>query len=384
MMYEGRRDSERGRHHQRGRDHQPGQDHQRGSALLIVFLFAAMIAIMLYMELPVAAFEAQRNKEQLLIDHGNEYAHAVKLFVRKFGMYPASIDQLENTNRMRFLRHRFKDPLTGKDDWRLLHAGPNGQLLDSKVNPIGNNSNGTGSSSGMGSFGSSTANTTSGSGASGSNSNSMSNSNSGGVVVLSVPQRAPAIAANGGGQAPNPMDADQNPMTPLTAPGQNASVAQNGQPGVGTPPGQAAGQANGQSQPGAGASAGNANGMDAMRNLLSNANPSVQTGTSLTGSPGTGAVTGGGFAGVASKAEGHSIKTVNDQSDYSLWEFYYDPSKDLMRGAAGAAQAGAAQAAAQVAAQNSGTQNSSATSTPPNPAPQSTTIPPQPPPNPPQ
>ena len=92
---------------------------ERGSALLIVFVFSAMIAIMLYMELPVVAFEAERAKEQLLIDRGNEYAHAVKLFARKFGMYPASIDQLENTNRMRFLRHRFKDPLTGNDDWRL-------------------------------------------------------------------------------------------------------------------------------------------------------------------------------------------------------------------------------------------------------------------------
>jgi hypothetical protein len=124
-----------------GRDREPRRS-ETGSALLIVFLFAAVVAIMLYMELPVAAFEAERDREQLVIDRGNEYAHAVKLFVRKFGMYPASLDQLENTNRMRFLRHRFKDPLTGKDDWRLLHAGPNGQLLDSKVSPISKVSNG--------------------------------------------------------------------------------------------------------------------------------------------------------------------------------------------------------------------------------------------------
>ena len=49
-------------------------------------------------------------------------------------------------------------------------------------------------------------------------------------------------------------------------------------------------------------------------------------------------------AGVASKAEGHSIKTVNDQENYSLWEFYYDPSKDAARAAAGAlAQMGGGQ-----------------------------------------
>lgn len=37
----------------------------------------------------------------------------------------------------------------------------------------------------------------------------------------------------------------------------------------------------------------------------------------------------GGLAGVASKARGESIKVVNDQVDYSLWEFYYDPTKDM-------------------------------------------------------
>ena len=39
---------------------------QKGSAFLIVFVFAAMLAIMLYKEMPVVAFEAQRQKEQLL------------------------------------------------------------------------------------------------------------------------------------------------------------------------------------------------------------------------------------------------------------------------------------------------------------------------------
>src|ERR1700740_814584 len=97
---------------------------ERGSALLIVFLFAAVLAISLYIEMPSVAFEAKRAKEQLLIDRGTEYAHAVKLFYRKFRSYPASINALENTNRMRFLRHRFKDPITGEENWRLLPARP--------------------------------------------------------------------------------------------------------------------------------------------------------------------------------------------------------------------------------------------------------------------
>ena len=40
---------------------------QRGFALLLLFVMAAAIAITLYKELPRVAFEAQRNKEQLLI-----------------------------------------------------------------------------------------------------------------------------------------------------------------------------------------------------------------------------------------------------------------------------------------------------------------------------
>lgn len=36
----------------------------------------------------------------------------------------------------------------------------------------------------------------------------------------------------------------------------------------------------------------------------------------------------GGIAGVASKASGHSIKLVNDQDNYSLWEFYFDMRKE--------------------------------------------------------
>ncbi|HEY1215096.1 MAG TPA: hypothetical protein VGE93_15810, partial [Bryobacteraceae bacterium] len=123
---------------------------ERGSALLIVFLFAAVLAITLYQEMPVYSFEARRQTEQLLIDRGNEYKHAVKLYYRKVGGYPASIEQLENTNRMRFLRHRFKDPFTDKDNWRLLHMGPGNRLLDSKLGPIMNNGKGGTGASGTG------------------------------------------------------------------------------------------------------------------------------------------------------------------------------------------------------------------------------------------
>ncbi|MGH9667514.1 MAG: hypothetical protein ACRD9L_24085 [Bryobacteraceae bacterium] len=106
---------------------------QGGFALLLIFLLAACVGIFLYMQLPRSAFEAQRIKEQLLMERGYEYQRAVQLYFRKFKHYPQKIEDLENTSDIRFLRRRYKDPMTGKDEWRILHMGPAGYLTDSLV-----------------------------------------------------------------------------------------------------------------------------------------------------------------------------------------------------------------------------------------------------------
>jgi hypothetical protein len=341
---------------------------QRGSALLIVFVFAAVIAILLYREMPVAVFEAHRQKEELLIDRGNEYKHAIKLFVRKVGTFPPSIEALENTNRMRFLRHKFDDPFTGKADWRMLHAGPGGMIIDSKVNtnksgvdangkPVagnasnsGSNSNtGFGSSSGFGSNSNSSMNaggslgansafgqgstfgqaSTFGQPSRGFGSNSDNNSDTPEVTVAAAPQRAPAIAANGSASAV------LNNDFPIIR-------GENGQP-TGQPTGQLTGQpgeslpVNGAQSPegavapanAAPAGAGNSaqDSQTLMRSMLNSpSNPQTPQRQQPAGRMGT--IMSGGIAGVASKASGHSIKLVNDQDNYSLWEFYYDMAKE--------------------------------------------------------
>ncbi len=106
---------------------------ESGYAMLLVFLMAALIAIALYSELPRVAFEAQRTKEQLLIERGEQYKRAIQLFVRKMSRYPATIEELENTNNVRFLRKRYIDPMTGKDKWRLIHI--NGGVLTDSIVP---------------------------------------------------------------------------------------------------------------------------------------------------------------------------------------------------------------------------------------------------------
>ena len=105
---------------------------EAGYAMLLVFLMAALLAISLYMEFPRVAFESQRAKEQLLIERGEQYKRAIQLFVRKVNRYPATIEELESTNNIRFLRKRYLDPMTGKDKWRLIHIN-GGVLTDSII-----------------------------------------------------------------------------------------------------------------------------------------------------------------------------------------------------------------------------------------------------------
>ena len=110
---------------------------ERGFALLVVFLISAGIMISLYLELPRVAFESQRNREEMLVERGEQYSRAIEVYFRKNKRYPGKLEDLENTNNIRFLRRRYKDPLTGKDEWRIIHMGAAGQLADSLVEKPG-------------------------------------------------------------------------------------------------------------------------------------------------------------------------------------------------------------------------------------------------------
>jgi len=103
-----------------------------GFALLVIFLIAAAMAFTMYQELPRAAFESARDKEQLLMDRGNQYKRAIQVFYAETKHYPAEIKDLESTGNKRYLRRRYIDPMTGKDEWRLIHTNGNA-LTDSLV-----------------------------------------------------------------------------------------------------------------------------------------------------------------------------------------------------------------------------------------------------------
>src|SRR5271167_893786 len=95
---------------------------ERGYILITLILFIALITVAAMVLAPVIAFQVKRDREEELIHRGVQYSRAMKHFVKKFGRYPTRIEELENTNQIRFLRRRYKDPITGKD-FKILHMG---------------------------------------------------------------------------------------------------------------------------------------------------------------------------------------------------------------------------------------------------------------------
>ncbi|MDZ4802986.1 MAG: hypothetical protein SGI92_32915 [Bryobacteraceae bacterium] len=113
--------------------HRRRREQEGGFALLMVFVMAAGIALAIYNQLPRSAFESVRGKEELVVDRAAQYHRAIQLYVAKYQKYPTNLDDLEKTNNVRFLRRRYKNPFTGKDDWRLIHVDNMGKLTDSLV-----------------------------------------------------------------------------------------------------------------------------------------------------------------------------------------------------------------------------------------------------------
>jgi hypothetical protein len=244
----------------------PVRREERGFALLVIFLIAAAVAFTMYQEMPRVAFESVRNKEQILMDRGNQYKRAIQVFYAVNKRYPQEIKDLENTNEKRFLRRRYIDPMTGKDEWRLVHT--NGSFLtDSLVTkPPAQNANnglpGAGQTPGGGPLGTNNMNSAPGTtGTTAANANQAVNPNDPSAAAGPAPLNAAAQArpsdrgvptgpgfpqprgVNGTAIGANP--ANFNPDDPSTWPPITLAppAAQSGQTqqGLGQRPGQAAG-----------------------------------------------------------------------------------------------------------------------------------------------
>ncbi|MGH9218934.1 MAG: hypothetical protein ACRD1W_06510 [Vicinamibacterales bacterium] len=103
----------------------------RGYAMVALLVGMSVMAVLMGALLPVWTTMAKREKEAELVFRGNQYARAIGLFQRKFANTPPpTIDVLVE---QRFLRKKYKDPITN-DDFQPLYAnqamtpiGPSGQ-----------------------------------------------------------------------------------------------------------------------------------------------------------------------------------------------------------------------------------------------------------------
>ena len=98
---------------------------EQGYVLAAVIIMLAVMMIFLAAAVPKVRKDIQRDQELETMHRGQQYIRAVQLYYRRFGRFPPNVDALEDTNMMRFLRKRYPDPLTGKDDWAPVLFGQN-------------------------------------------------------------------------------------------------------------------------------------------------------------------------------------------------------------------------------------------------------------------
>src|SRR3954453_19681439 len=96
---------------------------EEGFILVSVMFLIALLIIAMAVAIPKISADIQRDREVETFHRGLQYRRAVQLYYRKFQRYPPNLDALVKTNNLRFLRKRYLDPLTRKDDWKPIMFG---------------------------------------------------------------------------------------------------------------------------------------------------------------------------------------------------------------------------------------------------------------------
>ena len=243
-------------------------------ALLLVVTVLAIAALAIY---PDTVRQVKRDREEELIHRGVQYARAVRKYYKKFNRYPNTVEELMNTNNIRFLRQKYKDPITGKE-FKLLHqqdvqlsfpqGGIGGRPGFPGIPGLPGQPGGPGGPRiGPGAFGL-----------------------GGGGVPLPPGATPPTAGTAGAGPDENPGTGDQGAGGSLGAFG---------------PPAPATGPATGD-------------------------DPIPPSAAGSTSSAGSSAQTFGGGAvlGVVSLSKAVTIREFNKKNHYNEWQFIYDPSQD--------------------------------------------------------
>lgn len=104
---------------------------QEGYVLLALLVTSAVLLIGLALSIPRMALQSQRVKDAQLIERGEQYRRAIQLYYQDHNKYPEDLDDLEDTDGVRYLRRRDPDPIGETGEWRLIHMGEDGRFEDS-------------------------------------------------------------------------------------------------------------------------------------------------------------------------------------------------------------------------------------------------------------
>jgi type II secretory pathway pseudopilin PulG len=241
----------------------------------------AILVIAMAVAAPRIRKSIQRDREVETMHRGKQYARAVKLYYKKFGAYPPSVDALVKTNEIRFLRRKYIDPTTGKDEWKPIHLGQN--KAPTAMGFFGVPLTGTG----MGGGGLCGNALPSSIPSSGSSTSIFSSNTSGGGFGSSSPTSGCPTDSSGSGSAAT---TDPNATGSATDTSAGGSTSTSGTGGIGT------------STSGAG------------------------TGAGLTGQT----LGGAGIIGFSPMSPKQSILVYKKKNHYNEWEFVYDPISDQM------------------------------------------------------
>lgn len=107
----------------------PQRRQEHGYILLALLLAVSLMTIAAFAVLPTIAFEIRRDREEEMIHRGVQYSRAIRNYYKKYSRYPTRLEDLENTNNLRYLRKRYKDPVNKNRDFKLLHYGDPGLSL---------------------------------------------------------------------------------------------------------------------------------------------------------------------------------------------------------------------------------------------------------------
>jgi type II secretory pathway pseudopilin PulG len=169
---------------------------EEGYILVVAIFMLAIFTIALAVALPKISKEIQRDRELETMHRGKQYIRGIRMYHKKFG-YPTSVDALvKPTNNIRFLRKKYADPTTGKEDWKPVRLGQNkaptvmgffgvplGGVGGCAPNPLGvNTSQGALSSGGIGSTSNSSTSSSTNCGPTGLNTSSNATTTTGGTT----------------------------------------------------------------------------------------------------------------------------------------------------------------------------------------------------------